>query len=337
MQTMQRLLLPALLLILLGWLAPAAALDFTDTLGRTVTLPDTIEHVLPAGPAAEVAIYMVAPGKLVGWAKPLSPKQLSFIAEPYRDRPVTGRLTGQEASIGAEEVKKLHPDLIIDIGDLDPGHRALADKIQSETGIPYIVLDGSLANLPELHIQLSKLLDGGLRGDTLTLLTASTLERVDEQRRSALRPPRIYYARDRANNMGMSELDPQILEALGAISIAGRQAITPGQIADRNPDIILTANADIAQQIRKDPAYRDIAAVAQDKIYVVPSFPFGWLGSPPGPNRLIGLEWLSALLYPGQPKQDLGAAIRAFYRNYYQVALTDAQLQQLLASEQGSE
>jgi iron complex transport system substrate-binding protein len=336
---MRRVLFPAFLLLLIGWITPADALEFTDSLGRTVTLPDTIDHVLPAGPPAAIAIYTVAPGKLLGWAKPLTPEQLAFIAEPYRDRPVTGRLTGKEGSIGAAEVKALHPDLIIDVGDLDPQYRALADKIQSETGIPYIVLDGSLATLPELYGQLKPLLDGGLRGDMLSLLTASTLEHVAEQKRSALRPARLYFARDRSGNAahGMSELDPSLLEALGAISIAGKQAVTPGQIADRNPDIILTANAKIAQQIRKDPAWRDIPAVAQGKVYVVPSLPFGWLGSPPGPNRLIGLEWLSSLLYPEQPQRDLGADIRAFYRDYYQVNLTDAQLQTLLAPEQGSE
>jgi len=48
-------------------------------------------------------------------------------------------------------------------------------------------------------------------------------------------------------------------------------------------------------------------------------------------NRLIGLEWLSAMLYPQQPKRDLAADVRAFYRSYYQLDLTDAQVQKLLA------
>ncbi len=72
-------------------------------------------------------------------------------------------------------------------------------------------------------------------------------------------------------------------------------------------------------------------AVAAGKVYAVPSLPWGWLGTPPGVNRLIGLEWLSALLYPQAPKRDLAADARAFYRNYYQVDLSDAQVQTLLA------
>jgi iron complex transport system substrate-binding protein len=321
-----------LLALLLGCIAPAAARDFTDALGRTVTLPDTIARVLPAGPPAAVAVYTVAPEKLVGWVKALTPAQQGFIAEPYRTLSVAGRLTGKEASIDADEVKRLHPDLIIDVGDLDPQYRALADKIQGETGIPYVVLDGSLANTPELYTQLSQLLDGGLRGDLLAVLSASRLAHATAAKASAKQPGRIYLARSvsMAEMPAMNGLDPQVVEALGAISIAGKQAITPGQVADRNPDVILAPDAATARQIRSDPAWRDIPAVAAGKVYVVPSLPFGWLGSPPGVNRLIGLDWLSALLYPGNPKPDLVAETQSFYRYFYQVDLTSAQVQELL-------
>jgi iron complex transport system substrate-binding protein len=326
--------LAQLIALVIGTISPAAARDFTDSLGRTVALPDQIAHVLPAGPPAAVAIYAVAPEKLVGWVKPLTDAQRPFIAETSRSRPVAGRLTGKEASIGAAEVKTLHPDVIIDVGDLDPQYGALADRIQSETGIPYIVLDGSLENTPQLLAQLSQLLDGGLRGDLLALLSASMNADAASVKAGATRPARLYLARSRMPETatpGMRGLDPQVLEALGALSIAGEQAITPGQVADRNPDVILAPDAETKAQILKDPEFRDVPAVAAGKVYVVPSLPFGWLGSPPGINRLIGLEWLSALLYPGNPRPDLAAETRKFYRNFYQVELTDAQVQQLLA------
>ena len=327
--------LAALLIALFACVAPAQAREFTDSLGRTVTLPDEVSRVLPAGPPAAVAIYTVAPEKLAGWVRPLKPDQLNFIVERYRSLPVVGRLTGKEAGIGTAEVKALHPDLIIDIGDLDPEYRALADKIQSETGIPYVVLDGSLANTPQLYTQLSQLLNGGLMADMLAVMTAGDLAHIAGLKATALRPARVYFARDRsapeAGSMGnMSGIDQQVLDALGAISIAGHQAVTVGQVADRNPDLILTENAEIAKKIRSDPEWRQVPAAAAGKVYVVPSLPFGWLGTPPGVNRLIGLEWLSALLYPGTPKVDLAAETRRFYRNYYKVDLTDAQLQQLL-------
>jgi len=339
---MRRLLLAAFLL-LGSWVVPAAALEFTDSLGRTVTVPDTVEHVLAAGPPAAVAIYTVAPEKLLGWAKPLTPEQQAFIAAPFRDRPVTGRLTGKEASIGAAEVKKLHPDLIIDVGDLAPQYAALADKIQRETGIPYVVLDGSIENMPQLFNQLTKLLGSGALSELLAVQTAATLGHIAGTKASATRPGRIYYAQrlqgpEGGSAMpGMRDLDPQVLEALGAVVMVDHHAIPPAQAADWNPDIVLAANAEIAQQLRADPKWQQVPAVAAGKIYVVPSLPFGWLGSPPGVNRLLGLEWLSALLYPSLPKLDFAAETSAFYRSYYHVDLTDAQLRRLLEPQQGSQ
>jgi len=332
---MRRLTALALTLVLwLGCTEAASALDFT--------LPDHIARVLPAGPPAAVALYQVAPEKLVGWVLPLPEQALPYILESYRTLPVAGRLTGKEATLNADAVKALHPDLIVDIGDLDPQYRALADKIQSETGIPYVVLDGSLANMPELYMQLSQLVDAGLRGDKLAILSASALAHVAAKKGSALRPGRIYYAasRDGPESGGMAGkmdgIDPQVIDAIGALNFVGRhsgdghQDVTPGQLADWNPDLVIAATPEIAHQLRTDPDWRAVPAIAAGNVHVAPGLPWGWLGGPPGVNRLIGLEWLAALLYPQVPKPDLAADTRAFYRNFYQVELTDAQLQALL-------
>lgn len=327
------------LLALIGWLAPAEAAEFTDSLGRTVTLPDAISRVLPAGPPAAVALYTVAPEKMVGWVRPLTDAQKEFITETYRSLPVAGRLTGKEADIGAEEVKSLKPDLIIDVGDLKPQYRALADKIQNETGIPYVVLDGSIDQMPELYTQLSQLLGGGMRTDLLAMQTVSMLSEVTSRKGSATRPGRIYFAQDRdvPDMMGMAGIDPAILKTLNAVSFNGEHAasghgnVTPGQIVEFNPDVVIASTPDVAKQLAGDPAWRAVPAIAAGKIYAAPSLPFGWLGTPPSVNRLIGLEWLSALLYPGEPKRDLAADVRGFYRSYYQVDLTEAQVQALLA------
>jgi len=328
------------ILALIGWLAPAEAADFTDSLGRTVTLPDVVSRVLPAGPPAAVAIYTVAPEKLVGWVRPLTDAQQEFITETYRALPVAGRLTGKEADIGTEEVKALKPDLIIDVGDLKPQYRALADKIQNETGIPYVVLDGSIDQMPELYAQLSALLGGGMRTELLAMQTVSMLDQIARRKGSATRPGRIYYAqsRDEPGAMGgMNGIDPALLKTLNAVSFNGEHAasghgnVTPGQIAEFNPDVVIASTPDVAKQLASDPAWRAVPAIAAGRIYAAPALPFGWLGTPPSVNRLIGLEWLSALLYPGEPKRDLAADVRAFYRSYYQTDLTDAQVQTLLA------
>jgi ABC-type Fe3+-hydroxamate transport system substrate-binding protein len=131
--------------------ATASARDFTDSLGRHVELPDQVARILPAGPPAEVAVYTLAPCKLIGWVKALPDADREWLAPDYRGLPVVGRLTGHEAGIDADKIKALKPDLIVDIGTLSPEYAKLADKIQSETGVPYIVLDGSIGHSPALY------------------------------------------------------------------------------------------------------------------------------------------------------------------------------------------
>jgi ABC-type Fe3+-hydroxamate transport system substrate-binding protein len=139
----------------------AKARDFTDSLGRHVDLPDRVDHILPAGPPAEVALYTLAPGKLIGWVKAIPASDQAFLAAPYRDLPVVGRLTGHAAEGNAEKIKALKPDIIVDIGSLSPEYAKLADKIQSETGIPYVVLDGGLDRSAAMYRLL-----GEATGDT---------------------------------------------------------------------------------------------------------------------------------------------------------------------------
>jgi iron complex transport system substrate-binding protein len=61
--------------------APAQARSFTDAAGRTVELPDKVDRVLAAGPPASIAVYVLAPEKLLGWVRELRDAEREFIAE----------------------------------------------------------------------------------------------------------------------------------------------------------------------------------------------------------------------------------------------------------------
>jgi iron complex transport system substrate-binding protein len=58
--------------------------------------------------------------------------------------------------------------------------------------------------------------------------------------------------------------------------------------------------------------------------------PFGWIDSPPSMNRLLGLQWLSHLFFPGGLKGDIRGDARGFYKLFYQVDLSDPELDRLL-------
>src|SRR5690606_8419581 len=107
-------LAPALALAALPLLAPlgAGAASITDAAGRRVELADRIERVLPAGHPAAVVVYMLAPEKLVGWTRALSPAERPYIPARYADLPPLGRLTGRGSTVNLEAVLRARPDLI---------------------------------------------------------------------------------------------------------------------------------------------------------------------------------------------------------------------------------
>ncbi len=49
-------------------------------------------------------------------------------------------------------------------------------------------------------------------------------------------------------------------------------------------------------------------------------------------NRLIGVRWLMSILYPRQFPEDIRAVTRDFYKLFYMVDVSEAQLDTLLAS-----
>jgi iron complex transport system substrate-binding protein len=83
-----------ILALTLFWLSPALAAEVTDATGRTVSIPDHIQHVLPAGPPAAVLLAAIAPGQLIGFTGPVSAAAKADLATSASGLPTVPRLTG---------------------------------------------------------------------------------------------------------------------------------------------------------------------------------------------------------------------------------------------------
>ena len=336
----------AILLALLMASAANAGL-FIDSAGRRVMLPDRIERIMPAGPASAVFVYVVVPDKLIGWPEPLSPAQRTLLPAKYARLRVVGQLGGPYPTATAEDVLRLHPDLIIGYGVVSPPTVALADRIQQQTHIPYILLDDSFQVMPAIVRELSPILGGdhGLNVGNYTPLTAGTyiFQAINILRgqlliTSADDRPRVYYGRgpDGLETPLPGSPSASNIEQAGAINVAGtlgRNAIVPvtrEQILSWDPQIIIAQQRSFYDQLLRGRQWRWLAAVRNKKVYLVPADPFGWIDDPPGLNRAIGLYWLSSLFYPGVYQQDLRVVAREFYKLFYGVQLTDRQLEALI-------
>jgi iron complex transport system substrate-binding protein len=122
------------------------------------------------------------------------------------------------------------------------------------------------------------------------------------------------------------------IENAGAINVAA--ALGPGapptvtrqQLQEWNPDIIIAEQRSFYAALLRDPAWRTLAAVRNKHVYLEPSQPFGWIDDPPGVNRLIGLYWLSILLYPGNNEDDVRSLAQDLYSSFYGITLSDKEI-----------
>ncbi|HWB48861.1 MAG TPA: ABC transporter substrate-binding protein [Stellaceae bacterium] len=329
-----RAALVAAILLAAGGSRPVAAGEFPDSAGRIVVIPEHVGKVMAASPSAEVLVYVLAPQKLIGWAR--RPAGTAMPAR-YARLPVVGQLSGPGPTATAATVARLHPDLIIDSGTVTPERAAFADQITQQTGVPYLLVDNSFDRTPTMLRMVGRVLGVPERADDLA---SSAEHAINEIRgrlliQSATKRPRVYYAR---GPNGLETAEPgsgaaASIEAAGAINVAAglgtgqRVAVTPQQIREWNPDVILVEDRGFYSRMLRDPAWRSLRAVRDKKVVLEPERPFGWIDDPPGVNRLVGLYWLSGLFYPGDSQDDLRALMIDFYDKFYGIKVTDAQVE----------
>jgi iron complex transport system substrate-binding protein len=331
----------ALLSSLLARPALAQSRTVVDSAKRSITLPAKVERVFVAGPPASVLAYVLARDAMVGWIRQPSPAEKEFLAAPARDLPETGRLTGRGDTVSLERLVAAKPDLVLDFGSTTPTYVSLADRVQSQTGIPYVLIDGRFAATAESLKLAADVLGRQQRGAELAAYADKTFALVDGvlARVSADRRPRVYLARgpEGLETGARGSINTEIIERVGATnvveSVGGRSNIATAsmeQLVAWQPEIVITLDRAFFEGVKSKPGWDQVPAVKEGRVFLAPSLPWGWVDAPPSLNRLIGLRWLLQTFYPAEARLDLRADTRDFYGLFYGVTPSDAQLDRLL-------
>ncbi|WP_291647062.1 iron ABC transporter substrate-binding protein [Bosea sp. (in: a-proteobacteria)] len=319
----------------------AHAATVRDGAGREVPVPGKVERIFPAGPPAAIQIYTLAPELLLGWPRANRPEEREFLLPGIGDRPEIGRITGRGNSANLEAVLQLKPDLIIDSGSTGRTYVELAERVQSQTGIPYALLDGRFAQIPASYRILGRLTGRSERAETLARWCEETMATISGRIAAipAEQRPRVYYARGpRGLETGLGgSINVETLGFVGARNVAADQPgsglaqVSLEQVLAWNPDVIVTIDLAFAESVRSDPSWAGVRAVREGRVHLSPKLPFGWVDFPPSVNRMIGLWWLAKLLYPAQFPEDIRKLARDFHSLFYQVTPSEAQLDRVLA------
>jgi iron complex transport system substrate-binding protein len=338
---MIRLVLAAFVTCALTLPAPAQTRSVTDSAGRVVELPERVETVFAAGPPAAILLYVMAPDRMLGWPRANRADERAFLAAPYADLPELGTLTGQGGEANLEQVLALQPDLILDFGSVRDTYVDLANRVQDQTGIPYLLIDGRFENTPAALRLLGEALGVPERGEELARDAEATFARIDALLAEVpeAERPRAYLARgpEGLESGVVGSINTEILERAGGVNVLGRSDTARGLVQVNleallaaDPDVIVTWDRQFYEGHRDSPLWSRMRAVQEGRVYLSPVQPFGWIDRPPSLNRIIGLDWMAATFFPGRYDIDLRARTHEYYRLWYQLDLSEAQLDQLL-------
>ena len=320
--------------------------EITDMAGRKVTVPaaEDIESVFSTGPVAAIFMYMVAPDKLLGWNYELNDVEKSIILEKYHDLPNFG----MGDAINYEAVIAANPTIALNCGKINDAMVSDCDALSKSLRIPVIAVDNELNNSAEAFRFMGELLGVEDHAEELAeysekiFTDIASLADIPEDEKVS-----VYFGNgeDSLETAPRGSQHAQILDAVNVTNVAdlelgdgSRVQISAEQLLAWNPDVIVVngepkadkSGNSAAEDILSNPDYASLKAVQDNKVYGTPNAPFSWVDRPAGPNRLIGMRWLSAVVYPEYIKCDVNEEIREFFNLFYHVDLSDEQLENVL-------
>lgn len=320
--------------------------EITDMAGRKVTVPtaENIKSVFSTGPVAAIFLYMVAPDKLLGWNYELNDVEKSIILDKYQDL----SNFGMGDAVNYEAVIAANPTIAINSGKINDTMVSDCDALSESLGIPVVAVDNELNNSAEAFRFMGELLGVEDHAEELAqyaeqvFTDINALSDIPEEKKVS-----VYFGNgeDSLETAPRGSQHAQILDAINAVNVAdlelgdgSRVQISAEQLLAWDPDVIVVngepkadkSGNSAAEDILSNPDYASLKAVQDQKVYGTPNAPFSWVDRPAGPNRLIGMRWFSALIYPEYIKCDINEEIHKFFDLFYHVDLSDEQLENVL-------
>ena len=327
-------------LILLSLLSTTAlARSVTDMAGRTVEIPEHPSRLFPAITALTPVLAALAPEQMVALSFALPSGAADFLPPEISSLPVVSVLQNPDP----ERLLAIQADLVLSwTGPGGQQEKTLA--LMARLHKPVVLLDGErLAQYPATFRTLGRILERPERGDYLA--NALTQRQADLKARLQNIPdkqrPRVYYAEspDGLVSQCHDSSRLEVIELAGGIpaltchttGFANAQTLSFEQLLLINPDVILTRDARIKQQLQADPRWQRVTAVKNGQLYAIPEAPFNWFDRPPSFMRMLGAHWLATLLYPERvPKGELRPYVVRFMQDFFHVTPPEAALDRLL-------
>jgi len=316
------------------------AREVKDMTGRTVEIPDKIERVYATMPPPNTLMTALAPELLVD----------SMFQDFKENRSFTpfGVKKGGPGRVRGEALLEMNIDLALGWGSTNTMAANMEKTIQdmNKIGKPILFLNVEhVEQYPDTFRYLGGIFHREARAEKLAEeiearlkdLRAFTASIPENEKR------KVYYT-ESADGLG-SQCDiaarGEVIELAGARNAvhcdapesrnsSGNVKVDLETLFTMDPDVIVVLHGPAYDLITHDPRWKNLRAVANRQVFLVPNWPFSWVDHPPSYLRVIGAHWLASHIYPDRYKADLRAMTQHFYDLFFNVQLSEDDLTKLM-------
>lgn len=345
MEIYKKFVLPFGLFLSLCLTVTCEAKQVTDQLNRTVQIPDKVERVVvlqhqTLNLIVQLNRQQTLVGVLSSWQKLLGKDFVRF-APTLSNLPTPGDLT----SVNIESLLALKPQVVF-VTNYMP--KAVIDQIE-KLNIPVIAISlrkdiaSQADKLNPIMVDEETTYNEGLKqairliGDVLDAnneaedliyysfehrkIVTDRLQRIAPEKRI-----RVYMANPDLTTYGSGKYTGLMMEHAGAINVAaatiqGFKQVSIENVIQWNPQVIFVQDRypQVVQTILSDDLWKNIDAVKQNKVYLMPEYAKAW-GYPMPEALAIGELWMAKKLYPDLFKDiDMQKQANDYYWRFYRV------------------
>jgi iron complex transport system substrate-binding protein len=295
-----------------------------DATGQPVCIPARIERIVITcygGAVQEIAV-------LKGGDRIVAQPGVDRFPQFTRMYPGLGALpdVGSFDNVNLESLLATRPDMVF----ASVFSAAANDKIRA-LGIPVFTLGTGRQDIRTILEEFEHV--GALLGEEgkardLVAHWRERLAAIQKKIAGAGTPKRVLYLGGSGGTENRLGWGDAFIAAAGGVNVAhdleSRGIVSAEQIRLWNPDVIVTSTNEgsrtAAASIRTGAAYRQVKAVAGGQVHDAPIGGFWW--DRPSPEAILGILWLSKILYPDRMKDvDLEQETRLFFEKFYGYAL----------------
>ncbi|RAK11845.1 iron complex transport system substrate-binding protein [Halanaerobium saccharolyticum] len=299
-----------------------AARNFTDMIGREITVPEEVNRVVTTYKSAtQFVLALNAGDKLVGVSIKTDKQPLFVNLQPeLADLPQVG---SKRNGINLETTMSVDPDLVI----LYPHRDAVetAEKLEEQGVTALVINPESLEQIRET----TELLGEVLNKEEKAAKVLAAYDKIDSltERTAALpeaEKKKIYFANSEfTDSVGAGMMQTALIENAGGINPAAKLksgfiTVSAENILEWNPELIIVSqffNGDL-ENLTQEDKYQNVKAFKNNVIYRVPSRLEPW--DFPSPSTFIAQLWLAQKTYSSE-YQDLNyqKEVNDFYQTLY--------------------